>query len=157
MAYNGEWAPVFRFLADEVERQTSVRDYLSGEKTIQTFLLAYLNVTDYFITHSEAEMGKGFADLYLEPFVTKYPNVKYAYLIEVKYMKRSEFTEEKMKELLAEAKLQLMKYAADETIIRRSGTAALKRLALVFSGWELKAAEEYIYQQNENPLINTQF
>ena len=142
MAYNGDWEPVFRFLAHEVEKQTSVRDYLSGEKVIQTFLLAYLNVTDYFITRSEAEMGKGFADLYLEPFMTKYPDLKYAYLIEVKYIKRTEFTDEKMTELLAEAKAQLTKYAADERIIRKNGGAELKRIALIFSGWELKAAEE---------------
>jgi len=140
MAYNGEWEPVFRFLAQEVEKQTSVRDYLGGEKVIQTFLLAYLNVTDYFITRSEVEMGKGFADLYLEPFFAKYPALNYAYLIEVKYIKRSEFTDEKMKEQLAEAKTQLKKYAADEEIIRRCGGAELKRIALVFSGWELKAA-----------------
>ncbi len=140
MAYNGEWEPVFRFLAQEVEKQTSVRDYLGGEKVIQTFLLAYLNVTDYFITRSEAEMGKGFAGLYLEPFLAKYPALNYAYLIEVKYIKRSEFTDEKMKEQLAEAKTQLKKYAADEEIIRRCGGAELKRIALVLSGWELKAA-----------------
>jgi len=143
MAHNGEWEPVFRFLAEQVEKQTSVRDYLNGEKVLQTFLLAYLNFTDYFITRSEAEMGKGFADLYLEPFLSKYPDLKYAYLIEVKYMTRGEFTEEKMKEYLADAKSQLMKYADDEGIIRRCGGAALKRIALVFSGWELKAAEEY--------------
>ena len=142
MAYKGQWEPVFRFLAHEVEKQTSVRDYLSGEKVIQTFLLAYLNVSDYFITRSEAEMGKGFADLYLEPFLSKYPDVNYAYLIEVKYMTRSEFSEEKMKELLDEAKLQLIKYSSDEGIIRRTGGAALKSLVLVFSGWELKASEE---------------
>jgi len=142
MAYKGQWEPVFRFLAGEVEKQTSVRDYLSGEKVIQTFLLAYLNVSDYFITRSEAEMGKGFADLYLEPFLSKYPDVNYAYLIEVKYMTRSEFSEEKMKELLDEAKLQLIKYSSDEGIIRRTGGAALKSLVLVFSGWELKASEE---------------
>jgi len=141
MAYDGQWEPVFRFLAQEVEKQTSVRDYLGGEKVVQTFLLAYLNVTDYFITRSEAEMGKGFADLYLEPFLAKYPDLKYAYLIEVKYITRGEFSEEKMTEQLADAKTQLMKYADDEGIIRRCGGAALKRIALVFSGWELKAAE----------------
>ncbi len=67
MAYRGEWQPVFNFLADEVQKQTAIRDYLSGEKVIQTFLLAYLNVTDYFQTRTEVEFGKGFADLYLEP------------------------------------------------------------------------------------------
>ena len=71
MAYKGEWKSVFQFLAGEVKKQTSVRDYLSGEKVILTFLLAYLNVTDYYITRTEEEMGKGFADMYLEPFLSK--------------------------------------------------------------------------------------
>ncbi|MDM8551298.1 PD-(D/E)XK nuclease domain-containing protein [Desulfobacterales bacterium HSG2] len=148
MAYKGEWEPVFRFLADEVEKQTSVRDYLEGEKVVQTFLLAYLNVTDYYLTRSEEEMGKGFADLWLEPFESKYPDLKYAYLIELKYLKRSEFSEENKKAQLTKAEGQLTKYAADERVVRRSGTT-LKCLTLVFSGWELKAAEESGGKQNK--------
>jgi hypothetical protein len=149
MAYSGEWEPVFRFLADAVETQTSVRDYLSGEKVIQTFLLAYLNVTDYYLTRSEEEMGKGFADLWLEPFTEKYPDLGYSYLIEVKYAKRSEFSDKKKDDLSAAAKAQLMKYAADERVVRRSRGTVLKCLGLIFSGWEMKAAEEYDWSERK--------
>jgi len=45
-----------------------------------------------------------------------------------------------MTEQLAEAEAQLTEYSADERIIRRSGGTELKSIALVFSGWELKAA-----------------
>ncbi|MDM8551800.1 hypothetical protein QUF72_17085 [Desulfobacterales bacterium HSG2] len=31
MAYSGEWDPVVRFLADEVRKQISIRDFLDGE------------------------------------------------------------------------------------------------------------------------------
>ena len=48
MAYRGEWQAVFDFLAEEIKQQTSIRDYLNGEKVIQGFLLAYLNVTHLF-------------------------------------------------------------------------------------------------------------
>ena len=65
MAYRGEWEVVFDFLAEAVKQQTSVRDYLNGEKVIQGFLLVYLNVTHFFLTWSEREMGGGFVDLYL--------------------------------------------------------------------------------------------
>ena len=143
MAYNGEWKPVFQFLADEVKKQTSIRDYLAGEKVIQTFLLAYLNVTDYYITRTEEEMGKGFADICLEPFSVKYPDVNYGYLIELKYLARTDFSEDKQHAALSDAKKQLKKYAADERIIKRSQGIGLKCLALVFCGWEMKAAEEY--------------
>ncbi len=143
MAYMGAWEPVFRFLSDEVERQTTIRDYLTGEKVIQTFLLAYLNMADYYITRPEEEMNKGFADLYLEPFLSRRPDAKYAYLIELKYLKRGDDSEEKVKEKLVEAKDQLIKYAEDERVLKRGEGTTLKRLALVFCGWELKAAREY--------------
>jgi len=143
MAYKGEWKPVFQFLADEVKKQTSVRDYLTGEKVIQTFLLAYLNVTDYYITRTEEEMDKGFADIWLEPFTAKYPDVRHSYLIELKYIARTDFAEDKQQLPLADAETQLKKYAADERIIKRTQGTSLKCLALVFCGWEMKAAVEY--------------
>ncbi|OAD20810.1 protein containing DUF1703, partial [Candidatus Thiomargarita nelsonii] len=113
MAYQGEWQPVFQFLADEVEKQTAIRDFLSGEKVIQTFLLAYLNVADYYISRTEVEMGKGFVDLYLEPFFPKYEDVKYAYLIELKYITQSKYTSKVLQEQVKEAKNQLRQYASD--------------------------------------------
>jgi hypothetical protein len=142
MAFHGEWEPVFRFLADEVEKQTSVRDYLNGEKVVQTFLLAYLNVVDYFATRSEEEMGKGFADLYLEPFSSKYPDAKHAYLVEVKYVKRKDFSDAKMAEKLSEAKNQLEKYASDRRLSKLRGVQ-VKKLAMVFSGWQMKVCQMF--------------
>ena len=110
MACDGVWEPLFRFPAGEVERQTSVRDCFYGEKVVQTFLLAYLSATDYYVARSEEEFGKGFADPYLEPFRTKCADLNYGYLIEIKYAGRSVFTEEKKKKLLDEAKEQLKRY-----------------------------------------------
>jgi hypothetical protein len=141
MAYQGEWQPVFQFLAQEVEKQTSIRDYLSGEKVVQTFLLAYLNVTDYYITRTEEEMGKGFVDLYLEPFFSKYDKVKYAYLIELKYITRSEFTKELLKDKIEEAKNQLQQYASDPIVPAGNRGVNLKLVMLIFSGWELVHSE----------------
>ncbi|MDM8520079.1 AAA family ATPase [Anaerolineales bacterium HSG6] len=138
MAYQGEWRAVFEFLADEVKKQTSIRDYLTGEKVIQTFLLAYLSVTDFYLIRTEVEMGKGFVDLYMEPFFGKYEDLQYSYLIELKYITSGEFTDDKLKEELAEAKTQLQKYATDARVIKRSQGSQLIKVALVFAGWELK-------------------
>ncbi len=147
LAYGGDWEPVFRFLASEIEKQTSIRDYLTGEKVIQTFLLAYLNVSEYFIVRSEEEMGKGFADLYMEPFLSKYPDVAHSCLIELKYIPRGEFSEEKMEEKLAEARNQLAEYAKDERLAKQSRGTKVKLLAMVFSGWELKEMREQEFQE----------
>jgi len=142
MAYQGEWQPVFQFLAAEVEQQTSIRDYLTGEKVVQTFLLAYLNVTDYYITHTEKEMGKGFVDLYLEPFFSKYEDIKSSYLIELKYIKRSDFTEALKQEQIEDAKTQLQKYATDARVVQANQGVNLISVMLVFRGWELVHCEE---------------
>ena len=142
MAYIGEWKPVFEFLAQEVEKQTSIRDYLSGEKVIQTFLLAYLNVTDYYMTRTEEEMGKGFVDLYLEPFLAKYEKIKYGYLIELKYITRGDFTQELLQEKIDDAKNQLQQYATDSRVIDGNRGVNLRLIMLIFSGWELVHLEE---------------
>lgn len=141
MAYHGEWPAVLQFLADEVQKQTAIRDYLTGEKVVQTFLLAYLSVTDYYIIRTEEELGKGFVDLYLEPFWGKYADLSYSYLIELKYLTRNEFTPEKMTAALTTAKAQLQQYATDARIIKRSRNSQVVKVALIFSGWELKAME----------------
>ena len=138
MAYQGDWEPVFGFLAAEVDRQTSIQDYLSGEKVIQTFLLAYLNVTDYYLTRTEDEMGKGFVDLYLEPFWQKYPEVRRGYLIELKYVPRSEWSEVRGQQELAAAQTQLRQYRSDP---RTTHSQSVTCAALVFCGWELKIAQ----------------
>ena len=142
MALEGKWQAVFEFLASEVDKQTSIRDYLSGEKVIQTFLLAYLNVTDYYMTWTEAEMGKGFVDLYLEPFFSKYEKIKYAYLMELKYITRSEFTQECLETQIKDAKSQLLQYANDPRVIKRNRGVTLKLVMLIFRGWELVHYEE---------------
>ena len=45
---------------------------------------AYLSITDYFVFRSEAELGKGHADISLEPLVARYPHLRVGYLIELK-------------------------------------------------------------------------
>ena len=91
MANEGEWQPAFEFLSEAIARQTGIRDYIGGEKVVQGFLAAYLSVTDYFVFRSEVELGKGHADLSLEPLVARYPHLRRGYLIELKYLERSDF------------------------------------------------------------------
>lgn len=142
MAYEGKWQAMFDFLAEEVKKQTSIQDYLSGEKVIQGLLLAYLNVTDYFLTWSEHEMQKGFADLYLEPFLARFPDMRYGYLIELKYIARSECNESKLQEVITDATTQLKQYAGDRRLQSLPQEVTLKKLVIVYNGWELVYREE---------------
>ena len=87
MANEGEWRPVLEFLSEAISRQTGIRDYIGGEKVIQGFLAAYLSVADYYVFRSEVELGKGHADIALEPLVARYPQLQRGYLIELKYLR----------------------------------------------------------------------
>ena len=137
MAYRGNWKPVFRFIAGEIKTQTSVRNYLDGERAVQMFLLAYLNISNYYLCQTEREMSKGYADIFLEPFLAKFPDVRHGYLIEMKYIRRSEYTETLKLKKIRQAEEQLKKYADDEKLQKLTQGYTLKRLILIYRGWEL--------------------
>ncbi len=137
MALSGKWQEFFELMAEALREQTSVRDYMKGEKVIQGFLLAYLNVTDYFIVSSEKELNKGYCDIYLEPFVEAYKEVEHGYLIELKYVKRGDFSKEFLSETIEQAKGQLAQYRQDPSLARVGKHIHWNSLVLVFHGWEL--------------------
>ena len=138
MANEGEWRPVFEFLSEAIARQTGIRDYIAGEKVIQGFLAAYLSVTDFYEFRSEAELGKGHADIALEPLVAAFPYLRYGYLIELKYRRRSEAMEPAAVAAAAgEAREQLARYLADERLTRQYPGVRFIGLIVVFHGWEM--------------------
>ena len=142
MAYEGAWQPVLDFLRDALAEQTGIRDYMDGEKVIHGFVAAHLSMIDQFMLHSEYELNKGYADLYLEPFVAQYSDMRYGYVLELKYLKRSETLDESLvADKLAEAELQLHGYLADPSLRRRYPSVQHLGLAMVFHGWELVAYE----------------
>ena len=141
MAYEGAWRPAVEYLSGALARQTAIRDYLDGEKVVQTFFAAYFALTDHFVLHSERELNKGYADLYLEPFAARYPGIGYGYVIEFKYLKRDEKLDESLAtEAGREAMDQLREYLADAGL-RRDPSVRHIGLAVVFRGWELVFCE----------------
>ena len=142
MAYEGAWRPALDFLREALAEQTGIRDYMDGEKVVHGFVAAHLSMVDQFLLHSEYELNKGFADLYLEPFVAQYSDMKYGYVLELKYLKRSEALDESVvADKVQEAVLQLRSYLADPSLRRRYPSVQHLGLAMVFHGWELVAYE----------------
>ena len=138
MANAGTWRPVFEFLRDAVAAQTGIRDYIAGEKVLQGFLAAYLSVCPYFVFRSEAELGKGYADIALEPLLARYPHLRRGYLIELKYLKRSDTPNPGQLDAAAQAAAaQLRGYLADDRLARQYPAVRFIGLVLVFHGWEL--------------------
>ena len=142
MAYDGAWQPALDFLRDALAEQTGIRDYMDGEKVIHGFVAAYLGMIDQFLLHSEYELNKGYADLYLEPFLAQYPDIGYGYVLELKYVKRSESLDESLvAEKIQGAVLQLRGYLADPCLRRHYPSVRHIGLAVVFHGWEMVAYE----------------
>ena len=142
MAYKGEWRPAVEYIAEAMAEQTGIRDYIDGEKVVQAFLAAHFSMVGQFLIHSERELNKGYADLHLEPFVAQYPDIGYGYVMEVKYLKRSERADESVvAETMRGAREQLKGYLADEGLRRRAPSVRYVGLAVVFHGWELVACE----------------
>ena len=143
MALQGEWRPALERLSAAVAEQTSVRDYLQGEKMVQGFVAAYLSISPYFVLHTEMELAKGYADLVLEPRALPYPGLRYGYVIEMKYLPRSATQAQVAAQAAAAAaqaaaaEAQARRYLTDRRLARRHPEAAFKGLALVFRGWEL--------------------
>ena len=152
MAYDGTWRPVLDFLRDALAEQTGIRDYLDGEKVIHGFVAAHLSMVDQFLLHSEYELNKGYADLYLEPFVAQYPDMGYGYVLELKYVKRStSLNASDVADKVQEAVLQLRGYLADPSLRRRYRSVRHIGLAVVFHGWEMVA-----YQAVEDDAVGNQ-
>ena len=150
MAYDADFKPAFDYIQKLLNIQTSVRDFKDGEAVVKTFQLIYLNINDFYISYSEKEMNKGFADIVLFPFYQKYPDMKYAYLIELKYIKKDiegEKLSQEIKYKINEATEQLEKYSDDhhsrkEFNIAPFGDVILKKIIVVYHGWEMVYCEE---------------
>ena len=138
MANEGEWRPALEFLSEAIAQQTGIRDYIAGEKMLQGFLAAYLSVTDFYVFRSEAELGKGHADISLEPLLARFPHLRVGYLIELKYVPRGKpADDERFAAAVSEATAQLRRYLADERLARQFPGVRFVGLAVVFHGWEL--------------------
>jgi hypothetical protein len=141
MAFNGIWEPLIAYLVDRMETSMGIRDLITGEKALQAFLNVYLGLSALYLVYSEKELKKGFPDLVLEPFLAQYPQLKYSYLIEIKYIKsqgkKKALPPGKIKKVQEEAEDQLKRYSLDEKFLKAIGQTTLKKLVLIFCGHRL--------------------
>lgn len=127
MAEKGEWEPLFRYIFAEFYRAVSNRDFIYREEGVKGFLLAYLNLSTAYRIHSECEMNKGYADIYIEPNVMIFSDMcPEHFIVELKYLNKAQVKEKALNKHFAEAKTQLLKYAKD----RKAPANATKIIAI---------------------------
>ncbi|MCP5103576.1 MAG: AAA family ATPase [bacterium] len=138
MALRGEWKPFFDYISGRMRESMSLRDLITGEKSIQAFLNVYLGLNDIYIIHVEKELNKGYADIVMEPFIARYADLNYTYILELKYVKAGmKPGDPKIRKLKSEAEAQLRKYSIDEKFTKTIEKTTLVKLVLIFSGHEL--------------------
>lgn len=148
MAYDGKWREGLLFMADAYAKVSSVRDSIEGERNLQGFFMAYLNLNNYYYTAPELELNHGYCDFFLLPDLTHY-ETKHSYIIELKMLPKKVFNavadNGKMtnaEEQWEQAVVQINRYAAAPRVeALRQGTQ-LHKIIMQFEGWELKRMEE---------------
>lgn len=148
MAYDGKWREGLLFMADAYAKVSSVRDSIEGERNLQGFFMAYLNLNNYYYTAPELELNHGYCDFFLLPDLTHY-ETKHSYIIELKMLPKKVFNAvadngkmTKAEEQWEKAVEQINRYAAAPRVeALRQGTQ-LHKVIMQFEGWELKRMEE---------------
>ena len=157
MAYRGQWPEVFKFIAEQINAQTGIRDFIEGERMIQGFFMAYLNMYDHFRTLSEVELNRGYSDLVLLPSA-QYQDMPWGFVLELKYLKRVKGLRTpkgkaelklQIQAVVTEAQAQIDGYVGGAVLPPllqrqdRKGPLKLGCGVIVFHGWEMVHCEDY--------------
>lgn len=139
---DGNWRKAIDAVSKSVDEYFKVRDAVEGERVVQTAMCSLLKVAHgpYIVDH-EIEAKRGFADISFAPQLERYPDIGWAMLIELKYLKKEDDASPTvLAAIRAEAIGQLDRYAADHDIARAWGLGSsgghvkLVRLVIVFQG-----------------------
>ena len=125
-------------LVSEFLMHTSPRNTMKfDEKYIKLVYMMLLTYSDQFSIYDEFPALQGFNDLLIQ----KAPNstARYEVLIELKYLKKGETTQEQIEKVLLEGIHQIEKYMKDERLAKREN---LKKFVVVFSGFEATRVQE---------------
>ena len=147
MAFEGKWREALEHMAEAYANVSSVRDGIEGERNLQGFFMAYLNLNNYYYTAPELELNHGYCDFFLLPNLTHYPT-KHSYILELKLMPKKEKGMSKGDyEAMAEnqwkqAEEQINRYAVAPRVEALRQDTKLHKIIMQFDGWKLKRMEE---------------
>ncbi|KLO23276.1 AAA family ATPase [Marinitoga sp. 1155] len=107
------------------------------EKYIKAIMYSYLVLTPYAMVKMEYPVENWYIDIAM---FKRYEEVPYEAIIEVKYIKQKEYTEEKLKRKIKQAKEQIEKYKKSYELNTKNET--MKKFIVIFVGKEAKYIEE---------------
>jgi hypothetical protein len=126
LATTGNPDDFVHYTYDKVLKYMSNRDLIQmDEKHLKMIFLSFLSVNMTYIPYSELELNGGYSDIVLYPD-TRY-GVKNSQIWELKFLKKSNDREDKLKE----AREQIKRYETDEKFLRLAeGTQLYKYIIL---------------------------
>jgi len=137
MGFDGEIEPFLAYISENVLSKLSNRDLINfDENYIKVILFSYLVTSNLYRPVSEPEVENGYIDIYLERDI-RMPEVKYEWIIELKYLKKSD--KDKLARVKDEGLRQLREYANSDEF---AGKIDIKQVLVVFIGKD----EYYIYK-----------
>ncbi len=144
-AVKGKWKQYFEAIFEQAYHVISNRDFKYGESVIKGIILGYMTNTNVYLIQSEREIDKGYTDLYLEPMLWLYPKMsEMRYLIELKYLKAEEITEDKKEKNVAKAKAAAIKQLEQYAQRLKLANVPVTKLVIIASSKELLLLEEVV-------------
>ncbi len=129
MAYEGKIKSYLDYINKKVLSNLSNRDLINfNEKYIKVILFAYIVDSKVYKPYSEPEVENGYLDIYLEKD-HRIPDVKYEWLIELKYLK--EIERKQLEQVKKEGFKQLQEYAVARKFQDKKN---LKQALIIFIG-----------------------
>jgi hypothetical protein len=129
LGFDGEIEPFVSYVSENVLKKLSNRDLINfDEKYIKVILFSYLITSNLYRPVSEPEIENGYLDIFLERDI-RMPDVKYEWVIELKYLKKNE--KDRLEKVKKEGLSQLERYADSRKL---EGKKNIKKVLLVFIG-----------------------
>ena len=135
-ALDGKWRPMMEHICRQYHDTTSVRSLIEGERNLQGFMNALLTLNPYYITCPEVELNHGYCDFFLMPDLSRYPDIRHSYIIELKYLPMTA-TDADAEKQWNEAVEQIRGYAKGEVVRQMTQGTELHLVIAQIKGYDL--------------------
>ena len=135
-AYRGHWREMMECICRQYHDTTSVRSLIEGERNLQGFMNALLTLNPYYLTCPEVELNHGYCDFFLMPDLSRYPDIRHSYIIELKYLPMTA-TDAEAEKQWNEAEEQIRGYAKGMVVRQMTQGTELHLIIAQIKGYDL--------------------
>ena len=135
-ALDGQWREMMECICRQYHDTTSVRSLIEGERNLQGFMNALLTLNPYYLTCPEVELNHGYCDFFLMPDLSRYPDIRHSYIIELKYLPMTA-TEAEAEKQWNEAEEQIRGYAQGRVVQQMTQGTELHLVIAQIKGYDL--------------------